>query len=63
MKHWKQFPAFGRREVQGSLEAPGYTLRDEVGAGRGCVFMRWKERFLVPDHKVKDINGASFAGA
>ena len=24
--------------------------------------MRWKERFLVPDHKVKDINGASFAG-
>ncbi|GJJ12725.1 hypothetical protein Clacol_006969 [Clathrus columnatus] len=28
----------------------------------GCVFMRWKERFLVPDHRVRDINGASFAG-
>lgn len=26
------------------------------------VFMRWKEHFLVPDHTVKDINGASFAG-
>ena len=26
------------------------------------VFMRWKEHFLVPDHKIKDINGASFAG-
>lgn len=29
---------------------------------RGAVFMRWKERFLVPDHRVQDINGASFAG-
>jgi len=24
--------------------------------------MRWKEHFLVPDHTIKDINGASFAG-
>lgn len=24
--------------------------------------MRWKEQFLVPDHKIRDINGASFAG-
>lgn len=24
--------------------------------------MRWKERFLVPDHRVNHINGASFAG-
>lgn len=26
------------------------------------VFMRWKERFLVPDHHVSHITGASFAG-
>ncbi|KAG0054299.1 GID complex subunit 4, VID24 [Gryganskiella cystojenkinii] len=26
------------------------------------VFMRWKEHFLVPDHKVQGISGASFAG-
>lgn len=26
------------------------------------VFMRWKEHFLVPDHTIKDISGASFAG-
>lgn len=26
------------------------------------VFMRWKEHFLVPDHTIKDIVGASFAG-
>ena len=23
---------------------------------------RWKEHFLVPDHKIRDISGASFAG-
>ena len=26
------------------------------------VFMRWKEHFLVPDHRIKSIHGASFAG-
>lgn len=31
-------------------------------ADRGAVFMRWKEKFVVPDHRVQDINGASFAG-
>lgn len=24
--------------------------------------MRWKEKYIVSDHKVKDINGASFSG-
>ena len=26
------------------------------------VFMRWKEHFLVPDHRITTISGASFAG-
>eukprot|EP00123_Amoebidium_parasiticum_P020762 comp5594_c0_seq1/m.1501 comp5594_c0_seq1/g.1501 ORF comp5594_c0_seq1/g.1501 comp5594_c0_seq1/m.1501 type:complete len:194 (-) comp5594_c0_seq1:566-1147(-) len=26
------------------------------------IFMRWKEHFLVPDHKIQNIAGASFAG-
>ncbi|ORY07753.1 hypothetical protein K493DRAFT_327748 [Basidiobolus meristosporus CBS 931.73] len=26
------------------------------------IFMRWKEHFLVPDHHVRSIHGASFAG-
>lgn len=26
------------------------------------VFMRWKEHFLVPDHHVETISGASYAG-
>lgn len=29
---------------------------------RDFVFLRIKERFLVPDHRVRDISGASFAG-
>ena len=24
--------------------------------------MRWKENFLVPDHRVREITGASFEG-
>jgi hypothetical protein len=26
------------------------------------IYMRWKEHFLVPDHRVSNIDGASFAG-
>jgi glucose-induced degradation protein 4 len=26
------------------------------------IFMRWKEYFLVPDHRVRTITGASFEG-
>lgn len=57
MLHWQRFPAF--RHVRNELKRPHLTLPDR---DRGAVFMRWKERFLVPDHKVDDINGASFAG-
>ena len=55
--HWARFPAF--RQVKHELEKPHLTMKD---ADRGAVFMRWKEKFLVPDHRVQDINGASFAG-
>lgn len=55
--HWARFPAYkhARQEAKG----PHMTIDDR---DRGAVFMRWKERFLVPDHRVHDINGASFAG-
>jgi hypothetical protein len=56
MTHWGRFPAF--RHVKNKLKAPYLTVDGYPGA----VFMRWKERFLVPDHRVQDINGASFAG-
>ncbi|KAI0277232.1 vacuolar import and degradation protein-domain-containing protein [Russula aff. rugulosa BPL654] len=56
MVHWARFPAF--RHVKNKLKGPHLTMDGSPGA----VFMRWKERFLVPDHRVQDINGASFAG-
>jgi hypothetical protein len=39
------------------MEAHQDDLRDG-----DVVFMRWKEHFLVPDHRVEGITGASFAG-
>ncbi|KAI6144817.1 vacuolar import and degradation protein-domain-containing protein [Pisolithus thermaeus] len=57
MVHWQRFPAF--RHVRNELKRPRLTMPDR---DRGAIFMRWKERFLIPDHKVHDINGASFAG-
>ncbi|KAG2144786.1 vacuolar import and degradation protein-domain-containing protein [Suillus cothurnatus] len=57
MVHWQRFPAF--RHVKNELKRPNLTIPDR---DRGAVFMRWKERFLVPNHRVQDINGASFAG-
>ncbi|TFY74517.1 hypothetical protein EWM64_g9495 [Hericium alpestre] len=56
MVHWARFPAF--RHVKSKLKMPHLTVDGDCGA----VFMRWKERFLVPDHRVQDIHGASFAG-
>lgn len=26
------------------------------------IYMRWKEHFLVPDHRLRNVNGASFEG-
>lgn len=56
--HWNRFPAF--RHVRSEMKRPRLTIPDR---DRGAVFMRWKEKFVVPDHKLQDINGASFAGA
>jgi len=57
MVHWARFPAF--KHVKQEARRPHMTIDDR---DRGAVFMRWKERFLVPDHRVQDIIGASFAG-
>jgi len=57
MVHWSRFPAF--KHIRHEAKRPHMTID---GQDRGAVFMRWKERFLVPDHRVQDINGASFAG-
>jgi hypothetical protein len=57
IQHWTRFPAF--RPIQKSMKVDGFSYDFH---NKDFIFMRWKEHFLVPDHRVKTINGASFAG-
>lgn len=57
-KHWSKFESF----CQYAKTFNSDTFDYEALKGTDFVFMRWKEHFLVPDHTIKDINGASFAG-
>ncbi|KAL2818262.1 vacuolar import and degradation protein-domain-containing protein [Aspergillus granulosus] len=58
MHHWARFPAW--RPLAKQAKRPDFTYRDF--AERDHIFMRWKEHFLVPDHRVRTISGASFEG-
>ncbi|XP_063790924.1 glucose-induced degradation protein 4 homolog [Pseudophryne corroboree] len=57
-KHWGKFQAF--YQYAKTFNSDDFVF-DELKVG-DYVFMRWKEQFLVPDHTIKDISGASFAG-
>lgn len=57
MKHWTRFHPY--KSLRKSI---GKTATRFNHLNKPYVFMRWKERFLVPDWKVRDITGASFAG-
>lgn len=58
MNHWGKFSAF--RPFQKHVRKGPVTIQDV--AQRENIFMRWKEHFLVPDHRVRTITGASFEG-
>lgn len=58
LSHWAKFPAF--RPYQKQAKKNGNAAVDMTG--RDSLFMRWKEHFLVPNHRVRTINGASFEG-
>ncbi|KAL4969193.1 GID4/VID24 family protein [Aspergillus stella-maris] len=58
MHHWARFPAW--RPLAKQAKRPDFTYWDF--AERDHIFMRWKEHFLVPDHRVRTISGASFEG-
>ncbi|KAL5336938.1 vacuolar import and degradation protein-domain-containing protein [Aspergillus crustosus] len=58
MHHWARFPAW--RPLSKQAKKPDFTYWDF--AERDHIFMRWKEHFLVPDHRVRTISGASFEG-
>ena len=52
----------GGTAIKSEMRRPGLTIRQKTLAERGFVFMRWKERFLVPEHQVRGIRGASYDG-
>lgn len=56
--HWGKFNAFADYKDIFYSDSFDYESLEKSD----YVFMRWKEHFLVPDHTIKDINGASFAG-
>ncbi|ODV86283.1 hypothetical protein CANARDRAFT_181382, partial [[Candida] arabinofermentans NRRL YB-2248] len=61
LQHWGRFPSWRSLEFNpdndlDNLDIYNNSLNNEF------LYMRWKEVFLVPDAKVKDIRGASFAG-
>jgi len=58
LQHWAKFNAFrpfAKQARKGNLYIPHLAQRENI-------FMRWKEHFLVPDHRVRTISGASFEG-
>ncbi|KAH8894231.1 hypothetical protein GQ53DRAFT_91369 [Thozetella sp. PMI_491] len=59
LSHWSKFTAF--RPYSRLVRKGGRALIKDAGWTEN-IFMRWKEHFLVPDHQVRTINGASFEG-
>ncbi|KAK1067392.1 hypothetical protein LTR12_007165 [Friedmanniomyces endolithicus] len=77
LQHWARFPAWRplaksaaaaaaaankttTTPSPNSSSSSNFTLKNYQQ--REHLFMRWKEYFLVPDHRVKTITGASFEG-
>lgn len=57
-QHWARFPAY--KPLAKYSSRPELVSKDWMQ--KEHLFMRWKEYFLVPDHRVRTINGASFEG-
>ncbi|KAK6353755.1 hypothetical protein TWF730_008182 [Orbilia blumenaviensis] len=53
LQHWGRFPAY--RPYTRSSKSKEFGEQEHI-------FMRWKEYFLVPNHRVKELTGASFDG-
>lgn len=70
-RHWERFEQYLRPATKADIVRPEMLLRDPLPdksrgetspRERDFVFIRIKEKFLVPDHRQRDISGASFAG-
>ncbi|KAJ1652508.1 hypothetical protein IWQ61_007174 [Dispira simplex] len=55
--HWNHFSAFNKAKCKFNEE---YRLGNVVD--QDVIFMRWKELFLVPNHRIHNLSGASFDG-
>jgi len=62
LSHWAKFQAFRPFQKQMKKGGGGGSVVIKDVANRENIFMRWKEHFLVPDHRVRTIHGASFEG-
>ncbi|RKP35554.1 vacuolar import/degradation protein Vid24, partial [Dimargaris cristalligena] len=57
LEHWNKFPDFAEFEAVANQDRPIPNI-----LGHPTIFMRWKEIFLAPNHRVTHIDGASFEG-
>mmetsp|Transcript_18034 Transcript_18034/g.41736 ORF Transcript_18034/g.41736 Transcript_18034/m.41736 type:complete len:194 (-) Transcript_18034:469-1050(-) len=56
-EHWSKFSSFAK--YQDDMRLTKHKIEPLTADN---VYMRWKEHFLVPDHQIVSIAGASFAG-
>lgn len=63
LHHWLRFPSWRQYSVHAKRNMDfEFPLDDESWWEQENVYMRWKEHFLVPDHRQRNIQGASFEG-
>ncbi len=61
-RHWSKFQAFNQHMATFASGSGAELAALSSDYDNVFTFMRWKELFLVPDHTIRNINGASFAG-
>lgn len=61
LQHWGRFPSWRNLDVNTENDLCNEALYKQ-SLNDEFLYMRWKEIFLVPDARIKDISGASFAG-
>eukprot|EP00834_Sanchytrium_tribonematis_P005443 NODE_329_length_9526_cov_0.701708.p2 type:complete len:307 gc:universal NODE_329_length_9526_cov_0.701708:5545-4625(-) len=58
--HWVKFPSFRTFKYDAVMNHEDFEF--DVRQNQDFVYFRFKEHFLVPDHHIQQIPGASFAG-
>lgn len=63
LQHWLRFPPWRHLTSHAKRDMNfEYPFNNEPWWSQEHIYMRWKEHFLVPDHKQSNIIGASFEG-